>query len=307
MRRMQSPFIIGILATSFLAVAGCRRPLPADVSADAKTVNQLRELLTPTSNAGNAAAAPTANPTGFATFSGVIKVDGQPPPMPPVPVSGGDAGYCAPGGRAPLMETVVIGPDGGFANVLVYVDMPIPQTWEHPDDVAKRDALLVGAAAFDQKGCMFLSHVFAMRATQTAEVKNSDTVSHNTNIKGTGKAKSTNEIIPPGKSINYAPTGPSRGPFSVNCNIHPWMDAYVSVHDNPYFAVTDKEGRFEIKNVPAGVDLTFKIWQERVKTNWTGVKVNGADAKWSKNKFVLNLKPDSSENWEVVVDASILQ
>jgi len=304
--RHKFAYIIGIFALLLLD-AGCRRTLPDDVWADANTVKQLRELLTPTSNAGSGTAATTANPTGFATFTGTIKVNGQPPAMPPIPVTGGDAGYCAPGGRAPLMETVIVGPDGGFKNVLVYVDMPIPETWEHADDVAKRDLLLAGPNAFDQKGCMFVSHVFAMRSTQKTEVKNSDTVSHNTNIKGTGKAKSTNEIIPAGKSIVYAPGGASRGPFSVNCNIHPWMDSYISVHDNPYFAVTDDQGKFEIKNVPAGVDLTFRIWQERVKANWTGVKVNGAEAKWSKNKFVLNLKPDSSENWEVVVDASILQ
>jgi hypothetical protein len=307
MRLNPSAFIIGILAVALLAAAGCQRTLPSDVAADARTVEQLRELLTPTSNAGEATAAPTASPTGFASFSGTIKVNGEPPVMPPVPVTGGDAGYCAPGGRAPLMETVVVGPEGGFANVLVYVDMPVPSDWEHPDDVAKRDMLLTGADAFDQKGCMFLSHVFAMRATQKVEVKNSDSVSHNTNIKGTQKAKSINETIPTGRSTTYAPGGASRGPFFVNCNIHPWMEAYISVHDNPYFAVTDDQGRFEIKNLPAGVDLTFRIWQERVKANWTGVKVNGADAKWSKNKFTLNLEPDTSENWEVVVDASILQ
>src|SRR5262249_15151279 len=119
--------------------------------------------------------------------------------------------------------------------------------------------------------------------------------------------KSMNETIPSGKSTTYTPGGASRGPFFVNCNIHPWMEAYMSVHDNPYFAVTDQEGHFEIKNLPAGVDLTFRIWQEKVKANWAGLKVNGADAKWSKNKFVLNLNPDSSENWEVVVDASTLQ
>jgi len=307
MRRQELALLLIIASVMLAGLSGCRRPLPRDVTADAQTVSQLRELLTPTSNAGSAEAAPSANPTGFASFSGTIKVNGQPPSMPPVPVGGGDAGYCAPGGRAPLMQTVVVGPGGGFANVLIYVDMPIPANWEHPDDVAKRELLLAGTDAFDQKGCMFVSHVFAMRSTQSLEVKNSDSVSHNTNIKGTGRAKSTNETIPTGKSTTYKPGGASRGPFAVNCNIHPWMEAYISVQDNPYFAVTDKEGHFEIKNLPAGVDLTFRIWQERVKTNWTGAQVNGAAAKWSKNKFTLNLEPDTSENWEVVVDASILQ
>lgn len=36
------------------------------------------------------------------------------------------------------------------------------------------------------------------------------------------------------------------------CDVHPWMFAYVSVFDHPYFAVSGKDGSFTIKNVPAG-------------------------------------------------------
>jgi hypothetical protein len=79
------------------------------------------------------------------------------------------------------------------------------------------------------------------------------------------------------------------------------------VRDNPYFAVTDSNGRFEIQNIPAGVELSFRVWQERVGNNWRDVTVNGASAKWSKGKFALNLQPDKTESWEVVVNASILQ
>ena len=41
-------------------------------------------------------------------------------------------------------------------------------------------------------------------------------------------------------------------PVIVKCNLHPWMNAWIHVFDHPYFAVTDADGKFEIKNAPAG-------------------------------------------------------
>src|SRR5205814_6500635 len=40
--------------------------------------------------------------------------------------------------------------------------------------------------------------------------------------------------------------------LKFKCDVHPWMFAWVTVVDHPYFAITDKEGKFTIKNVPAG-------------------------------------------------------
>ena len=42
----------------------------------------------------------------------------------------------------------------------------------------------------------------------------------------------------------------------VKCDVHPWMSAWVGVFDNPFFAVTQDDGKFEIKNIPAG---TYKL------------------------------------------------
>ena len=36
------------------------------------------------------------------------------------------------------------------------------------------------------------------------------------------------------------------------CDVHGWMNAYVGVLDHPYFAVTDKDGKFELKDAAAG-------------------------------------------------------
>lgn len=48
----------------------------------------------------------------------------------------------------------------------------------------------------------------------------------------------------------------------VKCNIHPWMKAYVVLRSSPYMAKTDQDGRFTIKNLPAGKHV-FRVWHER--------------------------------------------
>ena len=49
----------------------------------------------------------------------------------------------------------------------------------------------------------------------------------------------------------------------VKCNIHPWMRGYIAVFKHPYFAVTDKTGSFELKDLPAG-SYTITAWQEKL-------------------------------------------
>ncbi len=42
------------------------------------------------------------------------------------------------------------------------------------------------------------------------------------------------------------------------------MEGYVVVVETPYYGITDEDGNYTIKNVPAG-NYTLKIWHERLK------------------------------------------
>jgi len=63
----------------------------------------------------------------------------------------------------------------------------------------------------------------------------------------------------------------------VKCNIHPWMHGYIAVFKHPFFAVTDQEGHFEIKNVPAG-NYTIKAWQEKLGTQTQPVSLQAGQS-----------------------------
>ena len=272
---------------------------------DVEEVKQLRKSL----GEGAAAATETAaaaEPTGFATLKGTFKLVGTTPNRKPLTVNK-DQDICMPGGKAALSEELVVDANGGIKDVVIYCITKMPKDdpkWEHPDyAVAKAQPLV-----FDQKECVFLTHVLAARSTQTILLKNSDPKGHNANIVAKGKALSGNILIASGGSSNYIPGGESPEPFDVSCNIHPWMSAKMITRDNPCFAVTKPDGSFEIKNVPAGVPLEFKVWQESSKFI-QNVTLNGAAAKWPKGKLSLVkekdwLKNDETRTLDVTVDVS---
>jgi hypothetical protein len=67
--------------------------------------------------------------------------------------------------------------------------------------------------------------------------------------------------------------------FPVGCDVHPWMRAYISVNDNPFYAVTKDDGSFEIKGLPAG-DYEIEAYHEKLKGMTQKVSVKpGENAK----------------------------
>jgi plastocyanin len=112
----------------------------------------------------------------------------------------------------------------------------------------------------DQPKCQFEPRVLAARTGDTLEVKNSATIPHNVNY--TSDVESLNILIPAGGSVKLKnPLAAQSTPIPFKCDIHGWMAGRVRVFDHPYFAITDKDGNFEIKDAPAG-KWRLVIWHE---------------------------------------------
>jgi hypothetical protein len=62
------------------------------------------------------------------------------------------------------------------------------------------------------------------------------------------------------------------------CDVHGWMNAYVGVLDHPYFATTDKDGKFELKTLPPGT-YTIEAWHEKFGTQQQKVTLGPKDSK----------------------------
>jgi hypothetical protein len=190
---------------------------------------------------------------GWGSVKGQFVFGGAAIPAPkPIDVSmNADKDHCL--SKGPLMnEEWVIDPKSkGVRWVFVWLAPAKPEDKLpiHPDlkDLKEK------SVAIDQPVCQFIPHAVALREGQDLIAKNSATKPHNVNWTGHPlKNPGNNVIVPPSQQHVIQGLKADRFPVSVKCNIHPWMQAWVRVFDHPYYAVTDAQGNFEIKQAPAG-------------------------------------------------------
>ena len=82
-------------------------------------------------------------------------------------------------------------------------------------------------------------------------------------------------------------------PAPVSCSIHGWMRARMVVRPNPYFAISDKDGNFEIKDLPAG-ELEFQVWQENARLRHRCRRRRPEKSKWPKGRVKWTIEADKT-------------
>jgi len=170
---------------------------------------------------------------------------------------------CMMGGNTVVSEEYVVNPKNkGLKWAFVWLvnndinnKPPLPI---HPD----LKALKVKKVVIDQPLCAFIPHALALREGQDLLAKNSANIAHN--LKWTGHPATNpggNVLIPAAGVLDIKGlVADARYPVQVECNIHPWMRGWIRVFDHPYYAVTDDDGAFEIKDAPAG-PCRLIVWQ----------------------------------------------
>ncbi|HEV2233865.1 MAG TPA: plastocyanin/azurin family copper-binding protein [Terriglobia bacterium] len=153
-------------------------------------------------------------------------------------------------------------------NIAVYIDAIPGKTFDAPSQ----------HVTIDQKKMTFIPHVVVVLKGTTVEFLNSDSVGHNVywpSISNNKKLAHNMGTWPKGQSKPFQFN--VVGVASLLCNVHPEMSGYVVISPTPYFAVTNKEGEYEIKNVPDG-HYTLKTWSEDGKPATATVNVSGGTA-----------------------------
>lgn len=285
-----------LLSAALLSVSGCGEPAAPPPGAPSETSPVTIDPGTPSEPAAvpETKTADTSSAGDWGTLSGRIVYDGKAPT--PAPIDTSKDPNC----KARLTEEkLLVGPDGGLADAVIMLrtkDVPV-----NPEYAKAADAKV----ELTNKNCRFEPHVQIVRLSQELLLKNDDPTGHNTNLAPL-KNQAINPILAVGADpIPYKFSLEESVPVKVSCNIHQWMGAWIVPRSDPYAAVTDKDGKFTIKDLPAGKELEFRLWQESAgylkNATFKGGK---ADVRGT---FKIKIKPGENNLGEIKVSSSIFK
>jgi len=198
-------------------------------------------------------------------------------------------------------ETLVHTDNRGIANVVVFLrpdsddrKAEFPAGKIHPDLAKAKPTDHTVAAA----GGQFVPRMLAVRAGDRVTFENRLTVPTNV-LYESFESDKFNILLAREMTHTTKPLAASRVPDLYRSNIYPWMQGYVWAFDHPYFAVTDANGRFEIKNAPAG-KWRLAVWQETVgylggAPGRLGTKLSIPESRTGKHE--LNPLTFTSDDW----------
>lgn len=228
------------------------------------------------STAPTAAASPTTSSTAVATkpaagkavVAGKVRYAGDPPKR--KLINFGPEKKCHEGHATPPMEeSLVVSADKGVQWALVRVAGKVPGSFKPPASAAPLE--------FDQKGCMFSPHVLAVMAGQEIAVKNSDPILHNVRAEAVINQGFNRNLPKAGDLMKVKFDSPEVG-IHVKCDVHFWMEGYIHVLANPFFAVTAADGSFAIPDLPPG-SYKLEVWHEKLGKQTQDVTVADGETK----------------------------
>ncbi|MDA7949936.1 MAG: carboxypeptidase regulatory-like domain-containing protein [Pirellulaceae bacterium] len=194
--------------------------------------------------------------TEWGHLRGRFEFSGKIPPAKLLTISQ-DKAHC--GNHTLYDESLVVDPNKkGISNIFISLRLKRGKKIASHEDYAET---LKTAITLDNTQCQFVPHALFIRTGQVLEIRNLDKVGHNTRI-NTPKNSTINPMIPAGGILKHQFTKGESIPAEVSCSVHPWMSAWIWVVDHPYVALTDSQGNFEIRNLPAG-EWTFQVWHEK--------------------------------------------
>ena len=219
--------IVVLVFTLFL-LQGCK----------SKEIPQVSESPVPTKQAA------PLDPATLGDVSGTIHFTGKPPA--PVKIDTSMDPACAMSGSSDFRAEQYIVEDGKLANVYLYVK-------SGPPEAMSAAATTTAPVVLDQKGCRYTPHVVAVMHGGSVSFQNSDATMHNIHTMPTIVGNEAIDISQGPKGVPVVKTfKDAEVMMPVRCNNHPWMNAFINISPTPFFAISNTDGHFDLKGLPAG-------------------------------------------------------
>jgi len=198
---------------------------------------------------------------------GVITLKGVPPPEKEITPLMENPDCAKMHTTTPTTHFYVVGAKGELADVVVSLK----------GVTGKSTGASQPPAVLDQKGCLYTPQILAIQTGQKLIVKNSDPCIHNVHATPAvpGNPETNQGQAPGAADLTYTYTQPEMF-LRFKCDVHPWMFAWVSVFDSPYFCVSGPDGKFVIKNVPPS-KYTLEAAHRKLGTQTQDVEVKDAN------------------------------
>ena len=201
-----------------------------------------------------------------ATITGTVKYDGEVPKFKEIKMDADP--ICSTHHTSPVYpQNLVMGDGNTMGNVFVQVINAPKKAYTAPAD----------PIVLDQKGCMYDPHDVGVMVGQTLKILNPDGTLHNVHAMSKENAE-FNLAMPKFRTETTKVFDKPEFMFAMKCDVHPWMAAWVSVMPHPFFNVTKTDGKFEIKDIPAGT-YEVEAWHEKLGTQKQSVTVAEGESK----------------------------
>ena len=176
-----------------------------------------------------------------ADITGIITFKGTPPAEKEITPLENDPTCGALHTDKPMTQFYVVDASGDLADVVISLNI-----------AGKSTGASAKPVVLDQKGCLYVPTILAVQTGQKIIVKNSDPCIHNVHTTSKNNNDPHNDAqMPGGPDLTYTFDKPEDF-LKFQCDVHPWMFAWVTIEDSPYYAVSGKDGKFTIKDVPPG-------------------------------------------------------
>ncbi len=202
-----------------------------------------------------------------AAIKGKVTYQGKRPKLRPIKM-GADPVCLTKHADTVFPKTIILGPNMELKNVFLRIKDGLPK---------KKYPVPSEPKVLDQKGCIYTPAVMGIMAGQPLKILNPDGTLHN--VHALPKVNPEFNVAMPKFRQEITKTfDKTEFMFEVKCDVHPWMTAYITVLDHPFYTTTGESGEYVIENLPPG-EYVLEAWHQRLAPQLVTVSLAEGETK----------------------------